>query len=36
MHSLNQRGLKLPDGSQRPLRFYLTRKEQITLQIHPE
>jgi hypothetical protein len=36
MNSLNQRPLKLPDGSQRPLRFYLTRKEQIALQIRSD
>ncbi|MGH8589774.1 MAG: hypothetical protein ACREXX_10725, partial [Gammaproteobacteria bacterium] len=29
MRSLNERGLTLPDGSQRKLRFFLTLKEQI-------
>jgi hypothetical protein len=36
MSSLNDRSIKLPDGSQRPLRFHLTRKEQIALQIRSD
>jgi hypothetical protein len=36
MSSLNDRSIKLPDGSQRPLCFHLTRKEQIALQIRSD
>jgi hypothetical protein len=33
MASLNERKLTLPDGSQRPLRFRLTRKEEIAVRL---
>lgn len=33
MSSLNERNLTLPDGSQRPLRFRLTGKEQIAIRL---
>ena len=36
MSTLNERKLKLPDGSERPLRFFLTAKERIVLQIRTE
>ncbi|MGH7956145.1 MAG: hypothetical protein ACREH8_03945 [Opitutaceae bacterium] len=36
MRSLNERGLTLPDGSQRKLRFFLTLKEQIIVQIRSD